>query len=107
MRVCVCVCVCVCVLVRGRAGGYTRVHGYPHLAGTPSEDEWPGVTSLPDFKSTFPKFSGARFHICLTCVCRCSVFSMMLGPSRIFILFFYLVFVCVCMRMVRVSVVYV
>ncbi|GKC92276.1 cell division control protein 2 homolog A-like protein isoform X1 [Tanacetum coccineum] len=25
--------------------------------GTPEEDTWPGVTSLPDYKSTFPKYS--------------------------------------------------
>lgn len=24
--------------------------------GTPTEDTWPGVTSLPDFKSSFPKW---------------------------------------------------
>ncbi|KAE8645962.1 hypothetical protein Csa_018223 [Cucumis sativus] len=27
------------------------------VLGTPNEDTWPGVTSLPDFKSTFPKWS--------------------------------------------------
>lgn len=26
------------------------------VLGTPTEDEWPGVTSLPDFKSSFPKW---------------------------------------------------
>ncbi|KAI3693373.1 hypothetical protein L6452_33208 [Arctium lappa] len=26
------------------------------IMGTPKEDTWPGVTSLPDFKSTFPKW---------------------------------------------------
>ncbi|CAI0374188.1 unnamed protein product, partial [Linum tenue] len=26
------------------------------IMGTPNEDTWPGVTSLPDFKSTFPKW---------------------------------------------------
>lgn len=24
--------------------------------GTPTEDTWPGVNSLPDFKSSFPKW---------------------------------------------------
>lgn len=24
--------------------------------GTPNEETWPGVTSLPDFKSAFPKW---------------------------------------------------
>ncbi|KAF2620521.1 hypothetical protein F2Q68_00041158 [Brassica cretica] len=24
--------------------------------GTPTEDTWPGVTSLPDYKSAFPKW---------------------------------------------------
>lgn len=24
--------------------------------GTPNEDTWPGVTSLPDYKSAFPKW---------------------------------------------------
>ncbi|KAD4982707.1 hypothetical protein E3N88_19378 [Mikania micrantha] len=27
------------------------------IMGTPNEDTWPGVTSLPDFKSAFPKWS--------------------------------------------------
>lgn len=26
------------------------------ILGTPNEDTWPGVTSLPDFKSTFPRW---------------------------------------------------
>lgn len=26
------------------------------IMGTPNEDTWPGVTSLPDFKSAFPKW---------------------------------------------------
>lgn len=25
--------------------------------GTPNEDEWPGVTSLPDYKTSFPQWS--------------------------------------------------
>jgi serine/threonine protein kinase len=27
------------------------------VLGTPKESVWPGVTSLPDFKSTFPKWN--------------------------------------------------
>ncbi|KAF1980737.1 Pkinase-domain-containing protein [Aulographum hederae CBS 113979] len=27
------------------------------ILGTPSEEEWPGVTSFPDFKSSFPKWN--------------------------------------------------
>ncbi|KAK9903138.1 hypothetical protein M0R45_001198 [Rubus argutus] len=26
------------------------------IVGTPNEDTWPGVSSMPDFKSSFPKF---------------------------------------------------
>lgn len=26
------------------------------MLGTPTEEEWPGVTSYPDFKSSFPKW---------------------------------------------------
>jgi serine/threonine protein kinase len=29
------------------------------ITGTPTEANWPGVTALPDFKTSFPKFSGA------------------------------------------------
>ncbi|CAN1336607.1 Cell division control protein 2 homolog A [Linum perenne] len=29
----------------------------PRIMGTPNEDIWPGVTSLPDFKSSFPKWT--------------------------------------------------
>jgi len=28
--------------------------------GTPTNTHWPGVTSLPDFKTTFPKFKGVQ-----------------------------------------------
>lgn len=27
------------------------------ILGTPSEEVWPGVTSYPDFKSSFPKWT--------------------------------------------------
>lgn len=27
------------------------------LLGTPNEGNWPGVTSLPDYKSSFPSWS--------------------------------------------------
>lgn len=27
------------------------------LLGTPNEDVWPGVSSLPDYKTTFPQWS--------------------------------------------------
>ncbi|KAL8965886.1 MAG: hypothetical protein Q9183_003637, partial [Haloplaca sp. 2 TL-2023] len=27
------------------------------LLGTPSDQDWPGVTSFPDFKPSFPKWS--------------------------------------------------
>lgn len=27
------------------------------ILGTPDEEDWPGVTSLPDYKSTFPQWS--------------------------------------------------
>ena len=29
----------------------------PRILGTPDEEDWPGVTSLPDYKSTFPQWS--------------------------------------------------
>jgi cyclin-dependent kinase len=31
------------------------------VLGTPDEEEWPGVTSFPDFKPSFPKWS--RQHV--------------------------------------------
>ena len=27
------------------------------ILGTPTEDDWPGVTTFPDFKASFPKWS--------------------------------------------------
>jgi len=27
------------------------------ILGTPSEESWPGVSSLPDYKPTFPQWS--------------------------------------------------
>ena len=39
-------------------GSLTNVHGLPfRLLGTPTDDVWPGVTQLPDFKDTFPKWA--------------------------------------------------
>nr|XP_027085244.1 cell division control protein 2 homolog A-like isoform X3 [Coffea arabica] len=34
------------------------------VMGTPNEDTWPGVTSLPDFKSAFPKWPSQKM-LCL------------------------------------------
>lgn len=31
-----------------------------HFHGTPTEKEWPGVTQIPDFKPSFPKFKGVN-----------------------------------------------
>lgn len=28
------------------------------MYGTPNEKSWPGITSLPEFKATFPQFKG-------------------------------------------------
>ena len=28
------------------------------MYGTPTEQTWPGITKLPDFKLTFPQFKG-------------------------------------------------
>ena len=28
------------------------------ILGTPSEDNWPGISSLPDYKPTFPHWNG-------------------------------------------------
>lgn len=32
------------------------------VLGTPSEQEWPGVTSFPDFKPSFPKWNPTDLH---------------------------------------------
>jgi hypothetical protein len=32
-------------------------HAYTSLLGTPDDDIWPGVRSLPDYKSTFPQWN--------------------------------------------------
>ncbi|KAF1001448.1 hypothetical protein AG4045_016518 [Apium graveolens] len=33
-----------------------NIFSYGLITGTPNEDTWPGVTSLPDFKSSFPRW---------------------------------------------------
>jgi len=39
------------------------------LLGTPTEETWPGVTSLPDFKSAFPKWPPKVYsHFNLLCL---------------------------------------
>ncbi len=35
------------------------------ILGTPDEDVWPGVSSLPDFKSSFPKWSRKDIGLCV------------------------------------------
>lgn len=36
--------------------------------GTPNEDTWPGVTSLPDYKSSFPKWLSKVINsMCCSC----------------------------------------
>lgn len=32
------------------------------ILGTPTENDWPGVTSLPDFKASFPKWTRDANH---------------------------------------------
>lgn len=34
--------------------------------GTPTNQTWPGVTQLPDFKTTFPKFRAVNPEVCLS-----------------------------------------
>lgn len=34
------------------------------LLGTPTEDDWPGVTSYPDFKTSFPKWKREEGPLC-------------------------------------------
>jgi len=34
-----------------------KVNRTTRLLGTPDEQSWPGVTTFPDFKSSFPKWS--------------------------------------------------
>lgn len=41
----------IIALVRQRIDTVTR------LLGTPNDHDWPGVTSFPDFKPSFPKWS--------------------------------------------------
>lgn len=35
---------------------------FHRIMGTPNEEIWPGVTSLPDFKSAFPKWPAKVIH---------------------------------------------
>ncbi len=34
-----------------------KTYAAQRLLGTPTEDLWPGVTSFPDFKASFPKWA--------------------------------------------------
>ena len=42
-----------CVLLMKRLWCTTNLH---RILGTPDENIWPGVSSLPDFKTSFPKW---------------------------------------------------
>jgi cyclin-dependent kinase len=37
--------------------GHQSLTEVQRLLGTPDEQSWPGVTTFPDFKSSFPKWS--------------------------------------------------
>jgi serine/threonine protein kinase len=39
------------------------------VLGTPSEETWPGVTRLPDFKPTFPKWASQELQHCVPGLC--------------------------------------
>ncbi|RWV87148.1 hypothetical protein GW17_00050892 [Ensete ventricosum] len=47
--------------------GLARAFGIPMevnvLVGTPNEETWPGVTSLPDFKSSFPRWPSKNLFL--------------------------------------------
>ena len=47
------------------AAAFTEIVCSHSILGTPSEDNWPGVKQLPDYKSTFPKFSGSDLGRCV------------------------------------------
>ena len=36
----------------------TLIHPHKSVLGTPTDEEWPGVKSLPDYKSSFPQWNG-------------------------------------------------
>jgi cyclin-dependent kinase len=36
------------------------------LLGTPTEDDWPGVTQLPDYKSSFPQWKAKDVRTAVT-----------------------------------------
>ncbi|KAM7305265.1 cyclin-dependent kinase 1 [Ixodes scapularis] len=40
-----------------RSSKYEQTVGIGQTLGTPTEDTWPGVTKLPDYKSSFPNWS--------------------------------------------------
>lgn len=61
MSVCVCPCVCVHakVLKKPVFPGDSEIDQLFRIfrtLGTPDEETWKGVTKLPDYKSTFPKW---------------------------------------------------
>ena len=44
-------------------GGWLRLLFFLlRILGTPTEETWTGVTSLPDYKSSFPKWTGGGLH---------------------------------------------
>lgn len=54
--------------------------------GTPNEETWPGVTSLPDFKLSFPKWPPkVTAHACSSRACL--VFSFKDGDCHAILLY--------------------
>jgi cyclin-dependent kinase len=52
-------------LLRAVANLSVDTCGASRILGTPTEENWPGVKQLPDYKSTFPKFSGTDLARCV------------------------------------------
>ena len=43
------------------------------ILGTPDEDVWPGVSSLPEFKGSFPKWNRQDFETSVPNLCESGV----------------------------------
>ncbi|XP_064540217.1 cyclin-dependent kinase 1-like [Drosophila montana] len=51
-----------------------------HMLGTPTEANWPGVSALPDFKSTFPNWTNNKINQLMTSLgCNNSAVDLLAG----------------------------
>lgn len=69
------------------------------IPGTPDESNWPGVTSLPDYKSSFPKWPVKEVGLLVPGLCSDGIDLLQVIIFQIFVYFNSVIVMLYCKKM--------